>query len=39
MVPRKLEVEKTGKLKLEGAFVRLNQKGETIFIETFRVIS
>ncbi|QER42936.1 TIGR00282 family metallophosphoesterase [Thermodesulfobacterium sp. TA1] len=38
MVPRKLEVEKTGKLKLEGVFLELNETGKASFIENFRFI-
>ncbi|WP_038056282.1 TIGR00282 family metallophosphoesterase [Thermodesulfobacterium hydrogeniphilum] len=39
MVPRKLEVEKSGKLKLEGVFLELNSKGKAEVIESFRLIS
>lgn len=38
LVPRKLEVEKNGKLKIEGVFLEFNELGETIFIEPFRII-
>lgn len=38
LVPRKLEVEKNGKLKLEGVFLEFNELGETDHIETFRLI-
>ncbi len=38
-VPRKLEVEKSGKLKIEGVFLELNPEGKTQHIETFRLIT
>ncbi len=39
MVPRKLEVEKEGKLKIEGIFLELNEKGKANLIEKFRLIT
>jgi metallophosphoesterase (TIGR00282 family) len=37
-VPRKLEVEKKGKIKLEGVYLELNKEGKTKHIESFRLI-
>ncbi len=37
MVPRKLEVEKKGKVKVEGVFFKLNEEGKTEYIERFRL--
>jgi metallophosphoesterase (TIGR00282 family) len=38
MVPRKLEVEKNKKVKVEGVYLEFNKKGETDYIERFRFI-
>lgn len=38
MVPRKLEVEKNGKVKVEGIYLKFEEKGKTIHIERFRLI-
>jgi len=38
MVPRKLEVEKSGKVKVEGIYLEFNEKGKTTYIEKFRLI-
>ncbi len=37
-VPRKLEVEKQGKIKLEGIFVELDNQGKGKYIERIRII-
>ena len=39
MVPRKLEVEKDKKIKVEGLFLEFNEKGKTTYIERFRLIT
>jgi len=39
MVPRKLEVEKDEKIKVEGLFLEFNEKGKTTYIERFRLIT
>jgi len=38
MVPRKLEVEKGEKVKVEGIYLELNEEGKTDYIERFRLI-
>lgn len=38
MVPRKLEVEKSEKVKLEGVYLELNEEGKTTLIERLRLI-
>jgi len=37
-VPRKLEVEKKGNLKVEGVFLKLSLQGSATYIEPFRLI-
>ncbi len=39
MVPRKLEVEKNGKLKIEGVFLEIKEDGKANLIEKFRLIT
>lgn len=38
MVPRKLEVEKNEKVKVEGIYLEFNEEGKTEYIERFRLI-
>ncbi|PMP68761.1 MAG: TIGR00282 family metallophosphoesterase [Thermodesulfobacterium geofontis] len=38
MVPRKLEVEKSERVKLEGVYLELDEEGKTILIERLRLI-
>jgi metallophosphoesterase (TIGR00282 family) len=39
MVPRKLEVEKSEKVKVEGIYLEFNKEGYTTYIERFRLIN